>query len=90
MPCRSCPAITATIRMLTCFIVRPTRLVTPVLLKASAGVGKGMRVVERTEEFAAALASCKRKAASSFGNDRVPNEKYLTRPRHVLTSCSVS
>ncbi|MFP6561518.1 acetyl-CoA carboxylase biotin carboxylase subunit [Paraburkholderia sp. B3] len=56
----------------------------PVLLKASAGGGgKGMRVVERSEDFAAALASCKREAASSFGNDRVLIEKYLTRPRHV-------
>jgi 3-methylcrotonyl-CoA carboxylase alpha subunit len=56
----------------------------PVLLKASAGGGgKGMRVVEKREDFAAALASCKREAASSFGNDRVLIEKYLTRPRHV-------
>ena len=56
----------------------------PVLLKASAGGGgKGMRVVERSVDFAAALASCKREAASSFGNDRVLIEKYLTRPRHV-------
>ncbi|HEX7933312.1 MAG TPA: acetyl/propionyl/methylcrotonyl-CoA carboxylase subunit alpha [Paraburkholderia sp.] len=56
----------------------------PILLKASAGGGgKGMRVVERTEDFAAALASCKREASSSFGNDRVLIEKYLTRPRHV-------
>jgi 3-methylcrotonyl-CoA carboxylase alpha subunit len=56
----------------------------PVLLKASAGGGgKGMRVVERGDDFAAALTSCKREAASSFGNDRVLIEKYLTRPRHV-------
>jgi 3-methylcrotonyl-CoA carboxylase alpha subunit len=56
----------------------------PVLLKASAGGGgKGMRVVEKSADFAAALASCKREAASSFGNDRVLIEKYLTRPRHV-------
>ncbi len=56
----------------------------PVLLKASAGGGgKGMRVVEQREDFAQALASCKREAASSFGNDRVLIEKYLTRPRHV-------
>ena len=56
----------------------------PVLLKASAGGGgKGMRVVERSADFAAALASCKREAASSFGNDRVLIEKYLMRPRHV-------
>jgi 3-methylcrotonyl-CoA carboxylase alpha subunit len=56
----------------------------PVLLKASAGGGgKGMRVVERTGDFAAALASCKREAISSFGDDKVLVEKYLTRPRHI-------
>lgn len=56
----------------------------PVLLKASAGGGgKGMRVVEKSEDFMQALASCKREAASSFGNDRVLIEKYLLRPRHV-------
>ncbi|WP_153101976.1 acetyl/propionyl/methylcrotonyl-CoA carboxylase subunit alpha [Paraburkholderia hayleyella] len=56
----------------------------PVLLKASAGGGgKGMRVVEHSHAFAAALASCQREAASSFGDDRVLLEKYLTRPRHV-------
>ncbi|GLU31919.1 acetyl/propionyl/methylcrotonyl-CoA carboxylase subunit alpha [Trinickia caryophylli] len=56
----------------------------PVLLKASAGGGgKGMRVVASREEFDAALVSCKREAAASFGNDRVLIEKYLTRPRHV-------
>jgi 3-methylcrotonyl-CoA carboxylase alpha subunit len=56
----------------------------PVLIKASAGGGgKGMRVVERGEDFAAALASCQREAASSFGDDRVLIEKYLLEPRHV-------
>ena len=56
----------------------------PVLLKASAGGGgKGMRVVESAEEFKAALASCKREAISSFGDDQVLLEKYLTRPRHI-------
>jgi 3-methylcrotonyl-CoA carboxylase alpha subunit len=56
----------------------------PVLIKASAGGGgKGMRVVERGGDFAAALASCKREAASSFGNDAVLIEKYVQRPRHI-------
>lgn len=56
----------------------------PVLLKASAGGGgKGMRVVERAEDFKAALDSCKREAISSFGDDKVLAEKYLTRPRHI-------
>ena len=56
----------------------------PVLLKASAGGGgKGMRVVARSEDFAAALASCQREAAASFGDAHVLVEKYLERPRHV-------
>jgi len=56
----------------------------PVLIKASAGGGgKGMRVVESPDDFAAHLAAAKREAAGSFGNDRVLIEKYLTRPRHV-------
>jgi 3-methylcrotonyl-CoA carboxylase alpha subunit len=56
----------------------------PVLIKASAGGGgKGMRLVECSEDFAAALASCQREAASSFGDDRVLVEKYLVRPRHI-------
>ncbi|WUR13216.1 acetyl/propionyl/methylcrotonyl-CoA carboxylase subunit alpha [[Empedobacter] haloabium] len=56
----------------------------PVLLKASAGGGgKGMRVVEHAEGFKEALASCKREAISSFGDDKVLAEKYLQRPRHI-------
>jgi 3-methylcrotonyl-CoA carboxylase alpha subunit len=56
----------------------------PVLLKPSAGGGgKGMRVVNAAGEFAEALASCKREATSSFGDDQVLVEKYVTRPRHV-------
>jgi 3-methylcrotonyl-CoA carboxylase alpha subunit len=56
----------------------------PVLIKASAGGGgKGMRRVERTEDFAAALASCQREAKASFGDDHVLVERYVTRPRHI-------
>ncbi|MEQ1440762.1 acetyl/propionyl/methylcrotonyl-CoA carboxylase subunit alpha [Fontimonas sp. SYSU GA230001] len=56
----------------------------PVLIKASAGGGgKGMRIVERSEDFRAALASCQREARSSFGDERVLIEKYLVRPRHI-------
>src|SRR5574344_339889 len=56
----------------------------PVLIKASAGGGgKGMRVVEKSEDFAAALASCQREAINSFGNDAVLVEKYVLRPRHI-------
>ena len=56
----------------------------PVLIKASAGGGgKGMRAVERSEDFAAALASCQREARNSFGDDAVLIEKYVQRPRHI-------
>jgi len=56
----------------------------PVLIKASAGGGgKGMRVVEKSADFAAALASCQREAINSFGDDAVLIEKYVQRPRHI-------
>jgi 3-methylcrotonyl-CoA carboxylase alpha subunit len=56
----------------------------PVLLKASAGGGgKGMRIVQASADFKAALASCKREAISSFGDDKVLVESYLSRPRHI-------
>ena len=56
----------------------------PVLIKASAGGGgKGMRAVERSDDFAAALASCQREARNSFGDDAVLIEKYVQRPRHI-------
>ncbi|WP_298439902.1 acetyl/propionyl/methylcrotonyl-CoA carboxylase subunit alpha [Geobacter sp.] len=56
----------------------------PVLIKASAGGGgKGMRAVREAAEFPDLLASARREARASFGDDRVLLEKYLTRPRHV-------
>jgi 3-methylcrotonyl-CoA carboxylase alpha subunit len=56
----------------------------PVLIKAVAGGGgKGMRKVDRAEDFDDALESCKREAASSFGNDIVLLEKWIESPRHI-------
>ena len=56
----------------------------PVLLKATAGGGgKGMRQVWSGEEFDEALAAAKRESMSSFGDDTMLVEKYLTKPRHV-------
>ncbi|MCR9222248.1 MAG: acetyl/propionyl/methylcrotonyl-CoA carboxylase subunit alpha [Alphaproteobacteria bacterium] len=56
----------------------------PLLIKAAAGGGgKGMRLVERAADFADALASCKREAAASFGDDHVLVERFVTRPRHI-------
>ena len=56
----------------------------PVLIKAVAGGGgKGMRRVDAAGDFADALLSCQREAASSFGDDRVLIEKYILSPRHI-------
>jgi 3-methylcrotonyl-CoA carboxylase alpha subunit len=56
----------------------------PVLIKASAGGGgKGMRLVERSEDFLSSLASCKSEARSSFGNEDVLIERYVIQPRHI-------
>ncbi len=56
----------------------------PVLIKASAGGGgKGMRLVQQSADFAAALASCQREAQASFGDAHVLIERYVTRPRHI-------
>jgi 3-methylcrotonyl-CoA carboxylase alpha subunit len=56
----------------------------PVLIKAVAGGGgKGMRRVDDANGFDDALESAKREAVSSFGDDRVLIEKYITSPRHI-------
>ncbi len=56
----------------------------PLLIKAVAGGGgKGMRVVERADEFAESLAAVKRESAASFADDRVLLEKYLSTARHI-------
>jgi 3-methylcrotonyl-CoA carboxylase alpha subunit len=56
----------------------------PVLIKAVAGGGgKGMRQVDVPANFRDALDSCRREAASSFGDDKVLIEKYIQSPRHI-------
>ena len=56
----------------------------PVLIKARAGGGgKGMRLVERAEEFAEALESAAREAEASFGDPACLIEKYIQSPRHI-------
>ncbi|HLL55950.1 MAG TPA: acetyl-CoA carboxylase biotin carboxylase subunit [Myxococcaceae bacterium] len=56
----------------------------PVMLKAAGGGGgKGMRKVEKWEEFESSWRSAKSEAMSSFGNDAVYIEKYLDKPHHV-------
>ncbi|MBP6562392.1 MAG: acetyl/propionyl/methylcrotonyl-CoA carboxylase subunit alpha [Neisseriaceae bacterium] len=56
----------------------------PLLIKASAGGGgKGMSLVEASDQFLTALAGCQREASASFGNADVLLEKYISRPRHI-------
>ncbi|CUJ89071.1 Acetyl-/propionyl-coenzyme A carboxylase alpha chain [Shimia thalassica] len=56
----------------------------PVMLKASAGGGgKGMRIAWNDEEAREGFQSSKNEAASSFGDDRIFIEKFVTQPRHI-------
>lgn len=60
------------------------RIQFPVLIKATlGGGGKGMRLVEREEDFIAGLEACKREAMKSFNDDRVLLERFVVKPRHV-------
>ncbi len=56
----------------------------PVILKPSAGGGgKGMKVVHAAADLPSALASARREAKASFGDEKLILERYLERPRHV-------
>jgi len=56
----------------------------PVMIKASAGGGgKGMRIAYSKAEVAEGYARAKSEAKSSFGDDRVFIEKFITDPRHI-------
>lgn len=56
----------------------------PVLIKASAGGGgKGMRMVERLEDFEEQMGRAQSEALSAFGDGSVFIEKFVTKPRHI-------
>ncbi|WGH78044.1 acetyl/propionyl/methylcrotonyl-CoA carboxylase subunit alpha [Jannaschia ovalis] len=56
----------------------------PVMLKASAGGGgKGMRIAWSADEVREGFQASKNEAASSFGDDRMFIEKFVTQPRHI-------
>ena len=56
----------------------------PVLIKAAlGGGGKGMRLVEKADDFDKALAAAQREAKAAFGDDRCLIEKFVTSPRHI-------
>ncbi|MBS0359623.1 MAG: acetyl/propionyl/methylcrotonyl-CoA carboxylase subunit alpha [Proteobacteria bacterium] len=61
-----------------------TKIGYPILIKAAAGGGgKGMKVVSDPKQLDETLASAKREALSSFGDDKILLEKYLHHPRHI-------
>lgn len=56
----------------------------PILIKASAGGGgKGMRIVEKEEDFVSQMERAISEATSAFGDGSVFIEKYVTKPRHI-------
>jgi acetyl-CoA carboxylase biotin carboxylase subunit len=56
----------------------------PVLIKASAGGGgKGMRIVESSDEFEEQMDRATSEAISAFGDGSVFIEKYISSPRHI-------
>ncbi|MGH2374652.1 MAG: acetyl-CoA carboxylase biotin carboxylase subunit [bacterium] len=56
----------------------------PVVLKAAAGAGgRGLRVVERPEDFDLAMGSARREAHAAFGDDRLIIERWVDHPRHI-------
>jgi acetyl/propionyl-CoA carboxylase alpha subunit len=60
------------------------RLGFPLLVKAAfGGGGRGMRVVRRAADLAAAVASARREAAVAFGDGTVFLERFIERPRHI-------
>jgi 3-methylcrotonyl-CoA carboxylase alpha subunit len=63
---------------------RADRIGYPVLIKpAAGGGGRGMRRIERADEFDTELASAIREAEAAFGSNRVLIEKYVAAPRHI-------
>ena len=56
----------------------------PVLLKASGGGGgKGMKIVNKEEDFDLLFSTAKSEARKYFGNDEIYIEKYFQNPRHI-------
>ena len=79
--CRSCRAITATIRRRSSSRRRPTRSAIRCSIKAIAGGGgRGMRRVDAHADFDAALEGAAREAQAAFGDARVLIEKYVAAP----------
>jgi len=78
------PGVTLDGDDLNAALAKAGRVGFPVLIKAAAGGGgKGMRVVEKPDQFEESLQRASSEAKSAFGDGRVYIEKYLVRPRHI-------
>jgi len=56
----------------------------PILLKAAGGGGgRGMKLVRKPDDLAAALSACRSESLAAFGDEAIYLEKYLERPRHI-------
>jgi 3-methylcrotonyl-CoA carboxylase alpha subunit len=65
-------------------LARATAIGWPLIVKPSrGGGGKGLRVVERQEDFVPFLRASRREAKAAFGDDAVVLERFVLRPRHV-------
>ena len=55
----------------------------PVLIKAAAGGGRGMKVAQTEEDLYEAVSTARAEAKAAFGDDAVYMERYLQTPRHI-------
>lgn len=56
----------------------------PVIIKATAGGGgRGMRIIQKDEEFEKLWNDARTEAAAAFGNDGIYLEKFIEEPRHI-------
>ena len=56
----------------------------PVIIKATAGGGgRGMRIINKSEDFQAAWDSARQESKAAFGNDGMYLEKFIEEPRHI-------
>ena len=67
-----------------CLLKEAEKIGYPLMVKAVlGGGGKGMRVVQKKEDFGAALASVENEARNAFGDSRVMLECFVKKPRHI-------
>ncbi|WP_286313111.1 acetyl-CoA carboxylase biotin carboxylase subunit [Romboutsia ilealis] len=55
----------------------------PIMIKASSGGGKGIRIVKDLDEFKHNYEAAKSESMACFGDDRIYIEKYIENPRHI-------